>query len=135
MLDDLGLKDALQAECERMMRRESIKVELSLADVPHSLPASAALCLFRIAQEALRNVTRHSGARKVAVQLTQEDGGVRLAVADDGQGFDFAQARQHASLGLASMRERVRLVGGRLEIDSAPGRGTRIDAWVPVSKP
>lgn len=135
MLDDLGLKDALQAECERIMRRESVKVELSLADVPHNLPPSIALCLFRIAQEALRNVTRHSGARKVAVQLSLEDGQVHLAVVDDGQGFDPEQARQRASLGLASMRERVRLVGGRLEIDSAPGRGTRVEAWVPVSNP
>jgi signal transduction histidine kinase len=92
----------------------------------------AALCLYRVAQEALNNVARHAGARSASVALRQVDGGLRLAVIDDGAGFDPESAGTRMSLGMASMRERVRLVNGTLDIESAPGRGTKIVAWVPA---
>ena len=84
-----------------------------------------------MAQEALNNVIRHAGARAASVTLRQMDGGLLLAVRDDGVGFDPATPGKGRSLGLASMRERVRLVNGTLDIESAPGRGTAIVAWVP----
>ena len=91
------------------------------------------LCLFRVAQEALTNVARHAGTRAAGVTLRQSDGGLLLAVSDDGVGFDPARPREGRSLGLASMRERLHLVGGTLDIESSPGQGTTIVAWVPIS--
>jgi signal transduction histidine kinase len=90
------------------------------------------LCLFRVAQEALNNVMRHSGARSASVTLRTVDGGSLLAVRDDGVGFDPASPGKRRSLGLASMRERVRLVNGTLDIESAPDRGTAVIVWVPA---
>ncbi len=133
ILDDLGLIEALRAEGERFGQRESIPVEVKWRDLPESLPGQTALCLFRIAQEALRNVARHANARTVAVSLRGLDGGVQLAVQDDGCGFDPARQRNRPSLGLASMRERVHLLGGELDVESAPGHGTTIVAWAPLT--
>ena len=132
LLDDLGLAEALKAECERFTRQESIPTEVKLHDLPAAIAADRALCLFRVAQSALRNVVRHARARRVEVTLRGLDGGLQLAVRDDGAGFD--PARQHArhTLGLASMRERVHLMAGEFDIESAPGQGTLILAWVPL---
>ena len=102
-------------------------------DIPETLPHDVALCLFRIAQEALRNIARHSGASRAEVSLRRLDGGLQLAVKDDGAGFDPAQHRA-GSLGHASMRQRAILLGGKLDIDSSPGRGTTILAWVPLKE-
>lgn len=131
VLEDLGLVEALKAEGERLARQESLRVNLQLREVPKPVPHDAALCLFRVAQEALRNVARHAQARTVEVSLRSLDGGLQLAVQDDGRGFDPAVQRPRPSLGLASMRERVHLLGGELDIDTVPGRGTTIVAWVP----
>jgi signal transduction histidine kinase len=132
ILEDLGLAEALKAEGERFSRRESVPVEMKLRDFPASLPRHVALCLFRVAQEALRNSARHAHARTVEVSLRGLDGGVQLAVQDDGCGFDPAHQRNRPSLGLASMRERVQLLGGELDVESTPGQGTTIVAWVPL---
>jgi len=92
----------------------------------------AGLCLFRIAQEALRNVARHARAESALVWLRSMDGGLQLVVSDTGAGFEPARQRHRPSLGLASMRERVRLAGGELHIESSPGEGTSVIAWVPL---
>jgi signal transduction histidine kinase len=132
VLAELGLVDALRTECERIERKGQFALSVDLATPPVAVPKHAALCLFRVAQEALNNVTRHAGARTASVSLRAMDGGVLLAVRDDGVGFDPAVPRGGGSLGLASMRERVRLVNGTLEIASAPGQGTEIVVWVPL---
>jgi PAS domain S-box-containing protein len=132
LLEDLGLADALKAECERFARQESIPVEVKLEQFQTGVPRDAGLCLFRVTQEALRNVARHAQAQSAAVSLRRLDGGLQLAVTDSGVGFDPVQNRQRASLGLASMRERVRLLDGELDVESMPGHGTSIVAWVPV---
>ncbi len=134
VIEDLGLVEALQIETDRIAQQGALRIDLDCRDVPGALPADAALCLFRVAQEALRNAERHAGARGVAVGVAPRDGGMSLTVRDDGAGFDVTKERERASLGLASMRERVRLLGGRLDIDSAPGRGTRIEAWIPLKE-
>jgi PAS domain S-box-containing protein len=134
LLEDLGLTDALKAECERFSRMECIVVEAKLEKVPAIIPGDAGLCLFRVTQEALRNIARHAQASAAQVCVRCLDGGLQLAVTDRGVGFDPAKHRQRPSLGLASMRERVRLVGGELDIESAPGHGTTIVAWVPLEK-
>jgi len=132
VLEDLGLTDALRAECGRFARQESLAVDVKLHEVPEDIPNDTALCLFRVAQESLRNVARHARARTVDVSLRALDGGLQLAVRDDGIGFDPVGQRARARLGVASMRERVHLVAGELDIDSAPGRGTTVAAWVPL---
>jgi PAS domain S-box-containing protein len=131
MLADLGLAAALKAECDRFSRETSVRTDVKLIELPEIIPDSAAFCLFRIAQEALRNVARHSGSAVAQVSLRPLDGGLQLAVVDNGVGFDPARQRQRPSLGLASMRERVRLIGGEVEIESAPAKGTIVLAWVP----
>jgi PAS domain S-box-containing protein len=132
LLEDLGLTDALKAECEQFSRKESISVEAKLAGLPAIIPQDIGLCLFRVAQEALRNVARHAQARSAKVAIRGLDGGLQLAVSDTGIGFDRSQQRHRPSLGLASMQERVRLLGGELDIESEPGHGTTIVAWVPL---
>ena len=132
VLEELGLADALRAECERVGRQNRVDLSVELEPLPAFVGRDAALCLFRVAQEALNNVTRHAGARAASVTLRQMEGGLLLAVRDDGVGFDPASPETGRSLGLASMRERVRLVNGTLDIESAPGQGTEIIAWVPA---
>jgi signal transduction histidine kinase len=131
VLDDLGLSEALKVECEQFSRRESIPARLTEFEAPPELPSEVAVCLFRIAQEALRNVARHSRASGVNVAVTRGNGGVQMTVRDDGVGFAPAQQRVR-SLGRASMSERARLVGGTVEIRSSPGRGTTVDVSVPL---
>ena len=132
VLDELGLAEALRAECERQGRRGRLELSLKLDPLPTEVGREAALCLFRVAQEALNNVARHAGASAASVTLRQMDGGQLLAVRDDGVGFDPASPGRGRSLGLASMRERVRLVNGTLDIESSPGRGSSVIAWVPT---
>ena len=131
VLDELGLAEALRAECERQGRRSRLNLSLKLDLLP-DVGKEAALCLFRVAQEALNNVARHAGAATASVTLRQDADGLILAVGDDGVGFDPANRARGRSLGLASMRERVRLVNGTLDIESASGRGTSVIAWVPI---
>jgi len=131
VLNELGLAEALRTECERIGRRSPIQISAELDAFPAVLAKDAALCLFRVAQEALNNVIRHARARAASVVLLQRDRGLRLTVRDDGAGFDPEKDRGR-HLGLASMRERVRAVNGTLDIESAPGRGTTIVAWVPL---
>ena len=129
-LDDLGLIEALKIEADHFSRLESIPVRLDLGEPPPEPSREAALCLFRVAQEGLRNVKRHARARAVDLACAADGRGTKMILRDDGAGFDPAQTRR-PSLGLAGMRERAALVGGRIEIQSAPGRGTTIVAWVP----
>jgi signal transduction histidine kinase len=132
-LEDLGLTEALRIECERVARLEALPVRLHASESSPELSKDAALCLFRVAQEALRNAARHARASAVDLSLETENGGARLAISDDGGGFDPAAYRGRPGLGLASMRERVELLGGTIDIRSAPGRGTTIDAWAPAA--
>jgi signal transduction histidine kinase len=133
VLHDLGLVEALKAECERIARSESVRVDVEAVKLPPSLPREVALCVYRIAQEALRNIGRHAKASIVQLSLALKDGGVLLAVSDNGSGFEPG-LQTRPSLGHASMRERIRLLGGKLEIRSTLGGGTTVVAWVPISE-
>jgi len=134
VLEELGLVEALRTACEHLGRRSRVEVSLDLDPKADHVGSDAALCLFRVAQEALNNVARHSEGRVASVSLRLMDGGVVLAVRDGGVGFDPAGPGTRKTLGLASMRERVRLVSGTLDIESAPGHGTSIIAWVPAQE-
>jgi PAS domain S-box-containing protein len=131
VLEELGLVEALRAECERRERHGALRITLDLDPMPAVVGKAASRSLYRVAQEALSNVTRHARAQAVSVVLRRVDGGLLLAVRDDGIGFDPRNLRARGSLGLVSMRERLRLVNGTLDIESAPGQGTGIVAWVP----
>jgi len=109
-------------------------VDFASEDIPKKVDANTAICLFRVAQEALRNVVRHANASSVEVSLRGTEGGITLAVRDDGKGLSDSGANARASLGLVSMRERVRLVGGKLDIIGRPDHGTSVVAWVPMQE-
>ena len=130
-LQHLGLKSALRELCSQMSRQHSIEVELFAEKVPWAVTEERSLCLYRVAQEALKNAAKHSGSAKIEVELGVEHGLLQLKVRDDGQGFDVNN--YEPGLGLASMRERMRMVGGTLEIHSIPGKGTEIVTRVEVS--
>jgi signal transduction histidine kinase len=131
VLEELGLGEALKAECERQGRRSGLAISADFAVPLAAVSSDAALCLYRVAQEALNNVARHAQARSASVVLRQVDGGLLLAIRDDGVGFDPGGPGRTRSLGLASMRERVQFANGTLDIESAPGSGTAVIAWVP----
>ena len=94
------------------------------------IPDAVALCLYRVAQEAVQNVVKHSGATQAQVELVGSKSGIRLTISDDGAGFDMQTVRGNGSLGLVSMRERVRVVNGQLTLDSTRGQGTRVEVQV-----
>ena len=127
VLEHVGLVDALRAHCAEIAREHSLHI-LFVADprVEH-VDREAALCLYRVTQEALHNAVKHARAHTVHVSLTRYPGLLSLSIADDGEGFDMnAQLRDRRGLGLRSIEERVRLVGGRVTMTSAPNRGTTI---------
>jgi signal transduction histidine kinase len=109
-------------------------LEINDANIPEKLPEEVALCLYRVVQEGLRNVARHARASRTEVRLQRLDGGLQVCVRDNGVGFDPTQNRAGTSLGHAGMRQRVALLGGKIDIESTPGRGTAILAWVPLAE-
>jgi PAS domain S-box-containing protein len=131
ILDDFGLADALRSECLSLCQRDGIKVKYHAQDVPTYLPRDVALCFYRVAQEALRNVHRHAACPRASVRLVGNERELVLCVRDWGAGFNRA-AGSRTGLGLESMRERARLIGARLTIRSRPGAGTRITLRVPL---
>lgn len=132
ILDDLGLAEALRSEGERFAREARVEVDLELAEIAPKPAHESALCLFRVAQEALRNVAHHARASRVAILLRRAGEDLELEVRDNGVGFDPG-AGSRRGIGHVSLRERLHLVGGRLEIASAPGSGTSVLARVPLA--
>jgi PAS domain S-box-containing protein len=133
-LDQLGLSAAARSLCGDLSKQCGIRIDFSDDNVPQDIPAEVSLCLYRVIQESLQNMIRHSGAREARVQLRFASSEVSLSIKDAGKGFDLEAARRGGGLGLMSMEERVRLVRGSLAIYSRPGGGTRIDLRVPLSK-
>ena len=131
-LERLGLAAGVGSFCREYNAQRGIQVAFSHDDVPRSVPPEIALCLFRIVQEGLRNVQKHSGAAHADVKLEMIGDKVHLSISDDGKGFDAKDASDRQGLGLWSMRERVRMVEGRLEIQSDKKNGTRIDVWTSI---
>ena len=132
ILDDLGLEPALRWLARSVGEAAGIEVELEAGDLP-TLDGDLQTLLFRVAQEALNNVAKHAQARRVLVRLVQRGPVLLLDVADDGRGFEPSPAS--GGSGLGGMRERVRLYGGKLELHSAAGEGTRLRVTVPLGSP
>jgi len=132
-LEHVGLMPALMGLCEELSSKYKIQVEFTDRGVSSEIPKDVALCLFRIAQEALANLVKHSGAKQAQVELWGGADEIRLRIVDAGVGFDPVLRNANVGIGLVSMRERLRLVGGRFSVQSAPMRGTEILAEVPLS--
>jgi PAS domain S-box-containing protein len=130
-LESLGLVAGLEAFCKEFAEQQAMQVDFVHENIPRGVPADAALCMFRITQEALRNTKRHSGANRAAVRLEQLDGSLHLSVSDCGRGFNSNRPSAERGIGIRSMEERLRLLGGKFELQSWPMKGTRIDAWLP----
>jgi signal transduction histidine kinase len=132
MLDDLGLIPALEWQAREVSRRSGIKVKVSAENVTDSLPDDMRTCIYRVVQEALQNVLRHSGAKSAMVTVRQDAHSLYLSVEDDGHGFDPKLTR---GMGMLGMEERVRQLGGQYQIQSTPGTGTvlRVTLSVPVA--
>jgi PAS domain S-box-containing protein len=131
MLDDVGLASALKWFADGVERRSQIDIELEAEDTMERLPLAVERDLFNIVQEGLSNVIRHSGSRKAVIRLVRQPDQAMLQIQDFGRGMDTRDMRQAAGLGLLGMRERLRYVNGRLEIESGP-QGTTLTAIVPI---
>jgi signal transduction histidine kinase len=131
-LELLGLSHAIAGLCHDVSSRCNVQIEFLQGVGSVCVSADAALCLFRVTQEALQNVVKHSRARTAIVYLTQAQQHIRLHVADDGKGF-AGSSHSGAGLGLLSMRERVHMAGGRIVIRSVPGQGTRVGVTLPTA--
>jgi PAS domain S-box-containing protein len=131
-LEQLGLVAAIRGLCQELTQGHGLPIAFTHHQVPAALPDEVALCLYRVVQEALGNVIKHSGARQAGVELTGRADAIGLQIVDDGTGFEPGLADGQGGLGLVSMRERLRLVSGAITIDSRPAAGTRIDVRVPL---
>ena len=123
-LENLGLVAGIRGFCREFTETEHVQVDLTHENVPSSIPGDVALCLFRIVQEGLRNVKRHSGTEKANVRIEWSGESLHLTVYDEGKGFDLGTPPVGGGIGIWSMQERLRLLGGRLQIQSHLMRGT-----------
>jgi signal transduction histidine kinase len=130
MLDDLGLVPALQWQAREISRNNNLRIDVEADPSSEDLPEDHKTCVYRIVQEALRNVTRHARAKSVHIRLTHPDGTLRLTVQDDGQGF---VPEREKGMGLLGMEERVSYLNGAFKVNSQPGKGTVIHVELPLA--
>jgi signal transduction histidine kinase len=128
-LDTLGLVIGLKSLCREFNARQGFEVDFTYEDIPQNVRPDVALCLFRITQEGLQNLMKHSGTKKAQLRLRPVGEKLFLSLRDEGKGFD---STEKPGLGILSMQGRARLLGGEFEIHSKPGEGTRIEVWVPL---
>jgi signal transduction histidine kinase len=131
LLDHFGLPTALRAYVDSACAKAGLTATLTLAEDGATMPRETAITLFRIVQEGVTNVIRHADAQSLVLRLALEGDAWRFTLSDDGHGFDTADPGLRASHGLTGMRQRVRALGGRLEIESRPGAGTTLRVTVP----
>jgi signal transduction histidine kinase len=130
-LDTLGLVTGLRSLCKEFGARQGIEIDFTSEGVPHTVRSEVSLCLFRIVQEGLQNLKKHSGTKTAQLSLRNIGDKLFLSLCDEGMGFD-ANRLEKSGLGILSMQGRARLLGGEFEIHSKPGEGTRIEVWVPL---
>lgn len=133
-LKNLGLTPGIHALCREFSAQLGIAIDFSSDGVSRTVPPDVALCLFRIVQEGLRNIQKHSGASRARVGLRRMGNRLVLSVSDDGRGFHTAAEQGKNGLGIRNMEERARLVGGTFKIHSQPAKGTHVEASVPLEK-
>jgi signal transduction histidine kinase len=136
VLDDLGLIPALHTYSRSLSARKKIKIHLTAFGGVEAMEAEKRTVLFRVAQEALTNVVRHAKASEVHLGITRIPDAIRMEITDNGKSFAVRKtlfAKNRKRLGLLGMQERVEMVGGRLTIESAPGRGTTVRTEIPFN--
>ncbi len=133
-LDDLGVVASIRKLCREVSAQAGVAVEFTDGEMPRSIPRELAACLYRVAQQSLKNAARHANASQISVMLGIRKGTVVLAIKDDGGGFDREAVRGAGGLGLVGMAERARLAKGKMTITTQPGRGTRILLELPLSR-
>src|SRR5271156_274313 len=133
-LESLGLILGLSSLCHEFTEQQGIQVDFAHENISRGINPDVALCVFRIVQEALRNVKKHSGANRAEVCLRAEDDQLYLSVSDAGVGFDNRQPSNRSGLGIRSMEERLRLLGGRIDIVSQRNRGTTLNVHLPCKE-
>jgi signal transduction histidine kinase len=131
-LEHLGLKVAMKELCRQLSEKYEVSIDLNMGGLSTTPPHDISLCLYRVAQEALNNVIKHSGAGSAEVVLNEASGRIELAITDSGRGFDPAAAG--SGLGLTAMAERIRMMRGRLKIQSAAGAGTTVSATLDLPR-
>jgi signal transduction histidine kinase len=136
VLDDLGLQSAIRWYAERHLVSRGLSVRCEFEAEDRRLPGAFETALFRVCQEAMSNIARHAQAETVLIQLSESDGVIRIEIEDDGKGFEPGNVshadRRH--FGLMGIEERVEILGGKVRIESAPGKGTRIHLEIPLPK-
>jgi signal transduction histidine kinase len=132
VLDKIGLEAAIRSDCNALRQRIAWEVDFQSVDVPKRLPEPLSLAAYRVFQEALQNALKHSQTSRLGVSLNVEGRDLVLRVKDYGLGFDAESANQKSSLGLLSMRERLRMIGGGFLIHSEIGKGTQVEARLPM---
>ena len=130
-LAHIGLTNALSRLCDEFAQQGSMDIDFHHDEIPE-LPSEVTTCLYRVAQEAIRNAEKHSGSRRVRVELAARSDSILLCVSDSGRGFAATSVECSTGLGLVSMAERVRSMGGALSVQSEVNRGTRIEASIPL---
>jgi signal transduction histidine kinase len=130
-LEYLGVVSGIRSWCKEFGERQTMEIDFK-SDVSSVVPLDIGTSLFRVLQEALHNALKHSGVKRIEVQLHEESGEIHVTIKDLGKGFDIEAARQGRGLGLTSMQERVRLVNGTITIESKPMGGTTIQVRVPL---
>jgi len=125
----------LAEECDTFQERSRIRTQFTAENIPVTLPASVSVCLYRVAQESLRNIGKHAANCNAVRVMLSGDRGVTLRIEDNGEGFNLDDAHRTGGLGLISIEERVRLVNGSLSIHSEPGKGSTLEVVVPIGVP
>lgn len=132
VLENLGLIVAVRSFCGEFSGWSGVKTRFTHSGVPNKLPPAVSLCIYRLIQEGLRNVARHAHARRAVVIVRGGESGIEVRIRDNGRGFLTGRPGQSSGLGLISLSERVRLLGGTFAVQSAPDRGTRVRVWIPA---
>jgi signal transduction histidine kinase len=132
-LEHVGLVEALRTRCEELTVTSGVRTRVVVDGWSDDVPYDIAVCLYRVAQEALRNVAAHANARTAEIRLIRQNGNVVMRVTDDGRGFDSTSAPAKYGLGLVSMGERVQMLSGTFDVSAAPNGGTTVVTSLPIS--
>jgi signal transduction histidine kinase len=134
ILEDLGLLRAIESECDSLMLRDELIVNFKKNNVPEFISNTVSLCIYRVIQEGLNNIVRHSGVKVCDVRLNHAQDIIFLTIKDEGRGFDPTEVRRKPGLGLSSMRERVLFVQGSFSVETGVGQGTTIQIQIPYNR-
>ena len=133
IVKELGIATALRSLCEELEQNEGILIDCEVDDIAADVPSGQALCIYRVAQEALRNIVKHSRATQTQVHLHSNKGSLKIQVRDNGIGFNMNAAKNGIGLGLQSIEERVWLAAGTVRVETGPGDGTVISVSIPLT--